>query len=221
MTALVPLKWRFSTKKTHVWSASLFQGMAGPEQDLIRGHGPEQHLIHRQDPEGQRRSALTEIPQFGGLGRTGGRRFGAGRVTRISRAVSPHTGRRRSSWDSLWGASTAAPALGAPRGDPRPLQAAPGGTLQGAGTRNPNSETRDSPKPGEPRPEATPGRAASAGRGNAAGNRHGSRRLFPHGGATWYLPPPPTPSSGFTPPPHPRGGRGLALPASPPLHPYS
>lgn len=62
----------FQYKKTHVWSASLFQGMAGPEQDLIHGHGPEQHLIHRQNPEGQRRSALTEIPQFGGLGRTGG-----------------------------------------------------------------------------------------------------------------------------------------------------
>lgn len=62
MTALVPHKWSFSTKKPHVWSATLFQGTAGPEQ----------HMIHGQDPEGQCRSDLAQIPQFLGLGRAGG-----------------------------------------------------------------------------------------------------------------------------------------------------
>lgn len=206
VTALLPSKWSFSTKKNKT------KPMRGQH---LYFRARQQDLMH----EGQRRSALTQIPLFGGLGRTGGRRFGAGRLTGISGAVSPHTG-RRSSRDSLWGTPSAAPSLGAPRGDPRPPQAAPGDNPTRRGDSQPQQPRQGTPP--KPRSEATPGRAASAARGKAAQTRHSGPRLSPHGGATWYLPPPPRPQQWFHPPrlTH-REGRGLPPDFPHPSHPYS
>lgn len=90
---------------------------------------------------------------------------------------------------------------GATPARPRRLPRAP---HKARGLAAPTTKARDTPKPRGQRPEATPRRASIAARENAAQTRHSGCRVSPHGGVTWYLPSPPTSSSGFTPPPHTR-----------------
>lgn len=133
MTALVPHKWSFSTKNPHVWSATLFQGTAGPEQ----------HMIHGQDPE------------HGSMGRI--LRDSAGPTSLRSRSfwVWGEQGAQVWSWrgpkdqpgsftphrpEKLLGRPVRSLQRGSrTRGDPGPPQAAP---PQGAGTRSSNNRDK-------------------------------------------------------------------------------
>lgn len=190
MTALAPRKRSFVRRKPMCCQHLYFRAWQVPSSARSRG----------QDPEGQRSSALTQTPQFAVWREQGGAALGLEGSQGSGGQFHPTQ------------AAGEVPGTACEEPPARlPHSGLPGGRLPGAphkvrGLAAPTAEARDSRRPGEQRSEATPGRAPSATQENAARNRHSGRRRSPHGGATWYLPPPPTPSSGFTPPPHTRHG---------------